>query len=355
MNCCTIIIDNSSLKDEFIRSSVLEYVYFVFYLMETLLKVMAFGFIMNKDAYLRDDWNKLDFFIIATAIINRIVSEYGISFRALRALRVLRPLKMIAKLKTLQVILESLFSALPLLADSFLILSFCYLLYAIAGLQLFSGLLKKRCIIPTTGLIVSKDALCGNAQCGVGEICSKLLENPNFGIMNFDDIFSSFLNVFQIVTMDNWTKIMYSIQKTFTNFISVYFLSLVIIGGLFIVNLTLAIIKYKFSNIKTSENEATKKKLIMSFDYLELRRKKIWIPYKLRLSIKNSLKNPNDKVSIKSAKLERKKNNDSPTNISSFIKNRLSKFTDDMASYVKELRKSTLKLGKILELIKYLK
>jgi hypothetical protein len=39
---------------------------------------------------------------------------------------------------------------------------------------------------------------------------------------------------------------MYAIQKSFTNFISVYFLALIVIGGYFLVNLTLAVIKIKF-------------------------------------------------------------------------------------------------------------
>lgn len=352
MNCCTIIIDNSNLTDGATETTIFvkfDTFYFAFYITELLLKVIGLGFIMNKGAYLSDDWNKLDFFIISTAIINRVVSEYGINLRAVRALRVLRPLKMIATLKSLQTILESLFSALPLLADSFLILCFCYLLYALAGLQLFAGLLKKRCIYQITGLIVSKDALCGNVQCGEDQICGKLLENPNFGLMNFDDIFYSFLNVFQIVTMDNWTSIMYSIQKTFTNFVSVYFLSLVIIGGLFIVNLTLAIIKYKFSNIKTTDNddiERKKKNLIVTYDYLKLKNKKFWVPYKHRDSMNQGLKSSLEKLSIKTAKSSKKSNNIFSIHLLSQLKTEIGKFTKEVGSYAKEIGKGTLQLGK---------
>lgn len=358
MNCITILIDNSG-KSSAIFSQI-DTFFFVFYLTELFLKVSALGFLLSPDAYLSDGWNKLDFLVILTAILNKIIADYGYNLPAIRALRVLRPLKVISNIKQLQRILESLFSALPLLADSFLILCFCYLLYALAGLQLFSGLLKKTCVFAETGLF-SAVTLCGNVACGPQEVCSKGLQNPKLGIMSFDDVFHSFLNVFQIVTMDNWTVIMYSMQKTFTNFVSVYFLSLVIIGGLFLVNLTLAIIKYKFSNIKTeplrtpavaAENLKEKRKET-AYDFLQLREKGVWPARKKSAVSLSSI----EKISTKSAKNSKKSNNLNifSMRILSNLRSELGKFTNEISSYANELGKATLQIGKTVGVGKLIK
>lgn len=353
-NCITILIDNSSLTGGPLTTLPilvkLDNFFFFFYIFELTIKVVALGFIMNNGAYLSSGWNILDFFIISTAIINKVTFEYGINLKSLRSLRVLRPLKILASLKKLQIILESLFSALPLLADSFLFLTFCYLLYALAGLQLFPGLLKKRCIYSITGLINPLDVLCGNVGCEQNQICSKLLKNPNYGLMSFDNLFYSFLNVFQIVTVDNWTSIMYSVQKTFSNYASIYFLSLVIIGGLFLVNLTLAIIKVKFSNLKNFEKKIKHTQKI--YDFLLLKEKKIWIPshnsnfYGLG-SINKKIIKTVDNDSAKSMKKNRiPRNIFSSDHLLSHLKSEIYKLTDGITSHVSEIGKAPDQIGK---------
>ena len=36
---------------------------------EYFLKVIAMGFIIGKNSYLRDNWNKLDFIVVATGLV----------------------------------------------------------------------------------------------------------------------------------------------------------------------------------------------------------------------------------------------------------------------------------------------
>ena len=67
------------------------------------------------------------------------------SLAALRVIRVLRPLRTIGRVSTLKIIITALFSAVPLLKDSLFFIIFFYILFAIAGLHLFDGALKKRC------------------------------------------------------------------------------------------------------------------------------------------------------------------------------------------------------------------
>ena len=49
---------------------------------------------------------------------------------------------------------------------------------------------------------VYNDNLCGTKSCSIGYVCVKGLNNPNFGVTNFDNVFNSFLAVFQCITLE---------------------------------------------------------------------------------------------------------------------------------------------------------
>lgn len=110
-----------------------------------VIKICALGFIIPRGSYLRDIWNILDFVIVVTSLLP-IVITINFSVNALRAIRVLRPLKTITKVKALKMIVSTLFYSFSLVMDSLYILTFVMIVFAIAGTQLFSGLLKLRCI-----------------------------------------------------------------------------------------------------------------------------------------------------------------------------------------------------------------
>jgi len=109
------------------------------------LKIFAYGFIFNKKAYLRDLWNVMDFVIVFTSLLPLVVN-IGFSVSALRAIRVLRPLRTITKVKALKMIVKTLFNSFSLVMDSLIILIFVMAVFAIAGMQLFSGDLKNTCM-----------------------------------------------------------------------------------------------------------------------------------------------------------------------------------------------------------------
>ena len=117
----------------------------------------------------------------------------------LRSFRVLRPLKTISGIEGLRIIVLALLKSVPLLRDALLVLGFFFLIFAIAGVQMFSGVLKRRCIDIDTGARHLEDLMCapdGGQNCPEGYFCGKMRENPNFGVTNFDNLFFSFITVF---------------------------------------------------------------------------------------------------------------------------------------------------------------
>ena len=55
--------------------------------------------------------------------------------------------------------------------------------------------------------------ICDNSgkgtPCPVGEFCVENWVGPNDGITSFDNIFAGMLTVFQVITNEGWTDIMY--------------------------------------------------------------------------------------------------------------------------------------------------
>lgn len=50
--------------------------------------------------------------------------------------------------------------------------------------------------------------------------CREYWPGPNFGITNFDNILFSVLTVFQCITMEGWTDILYNVSGTSVGFIA---------------------------------------------------------------------------------------------------------------------------------------
>ena len=202
LNSVFLMFDDPTTKSSDSISDKSEYYFLGIYTAEAIFKIFAMGFLFNKGAYLRDPWNFLDFVIIVSGYIP-FLFDSSVNLSVLRAFRVLRPLKTISTIKDLKILLSSLFSALPLLKDTLIILTFFYTIFAIAGLQLFMGVLKKRCINAEDGRKMpfpsgdesycSSDDSCG--VLGPTFVCSKMMSNPNWDFMNFDNFLWAYLQV----------------------------------------------------------------------------------------------------------------------------------------------------------------
>ena len=151
-------------------------------------------------------------------------------------------------------------NAIPLLRDSLLVLVFFFLVFAIAGCQLFTGALKNRCFSEETGVIDSTfTTFCGGGNsCRIGYYCAKSNENPSNGATNFDNVMFALLQVFQIVSMEGWTAIMVALMQSVGTWIVIYFYPIIFIGAFFLLNLTLAVIKAKFTEEMNNKNDSKK-------------------------------------------------------------------------------------------------
>ncbi|XP_005870365.1 PREDICTED: voltage-dependent L-type calcium channel subunit alpha-1D isoform X3 [Myotis brandtii] len=246
-----------------------EYAFLIIFTVETFLKIIAYGLLLHPNAYVRNGWNLLDFVIVIVGLFSVILEQLtketeggnhsggksgGFDVKALRAFRVLRPLRLVSGVPSLQVVLNSIIKAMvPLLHIALLVL-FVIIIYAIIGLELFIGKMHKTCFFADSDIVAEEDpapcAFSGNGrQCIVnGTECRSGWVGPNGGITNFDNFAFAMLTVFQCITMEGWTDVLYWVNDAIGwEWPWVYFVSLIILGSFFVLNLVLGVLSGEFS------------------------------------------------------------------------------------------------------------
>lgn len=165
---------------------------------------------------------------------------------------------MISQNQGLKLAVVSLFGALPAILNGMIVCFLIVFIYAIIGMSLFKGQFFK-C------RFVWERQDSQNNQELIQQIIDKY-ECVNYGgsweriQYNFDDIFSALFILFQIITTEGWLDVMFNGVDTrgkgFTQdynnrtYLSLYFLSFIIIGKIFIMNLFVGIVIDKYNRLK---------------------------------------------------------------------------------------------------------
>uniref|UniRef100_A0A8C4M1H9 Voltage-dependent N-type calcium channel subunit alpha n=1 Tax=Equus asinus asinus TaxID=83772 RepID=A0A8C4M1H9_EQUAS len=217
---------------------------------EAGIKILALGFVLHKGSYLRNGWNVMDFVVVLTGILATAGTDFDL--RTLRAVRVLRPLKLVSGIPSLQVVLKSIMKAMVPLLQIGLLLFFAILMFAIIGLEFYMGKFHKACFSNSTDADPVGDFPCGKEAparlCEGDTECREYWPGPNFGITNFDNILFAILTVFQCITMEGWTDILYNTNDAAGNTWNwLYFIPLIIIGSFFMLNLVLGVLSGEFA------------------------------------------------------------------------------------------------------------
>jgi Ca2+-binding EF-hand superfamily protein len=252
------------------------------FLVEFCSKVVAFGFWGKAPAYLSDNWNRLDFLCVVLSVpsLLAVVGVELLDFNgaAVRTLRVLKVLRTIRSHEGMRTLVTSLLRAMPLLLNVVYLLGFIFFIFGIMGVQFFAGIMHHRCyqvavsgpsmgkpVCTASGLGVQEPVAEGGTvrlcditggygrSCPAGYSChlldpcdkATLAEAPNSGFTQFDNIGYSFLTIFQSITLEGWSDIMYwTNEATGLGMVScIYFIMLILVGSMFVINLVLAVVQ----------------------------------------------------------------------------------------------------------------
>lgn len=108
---------------------------------EFILKHIAFGVVLHPRAYWRDPWNIMDGFIVIVGYIGILAEDLPQlkPLRAIRTMRALRPLRALRRFPGMKLAVNCLLGSIPLMIPMALVSLLFFLIFAILGLQLFSG------------------------------------------------------------------------------------------------------------------------------------------------------------------------------------------------------------------------
>ena len=260
-------------------------IYFtVAFCIEAALKIGAMGFLVGKHAYLKSVWNWLDFIVV----VSSLMESYLEGASMLRIFRLFRPLRALNNVKKMKLLVDTLFQSLAALSGIMGLAVFFFTIFAILGISQWRGLTHYRCRItefPVDGdwQVVPDDMqLCGEGirDCPVG-YCGSLIERNdtvgdltaiddlyrdsnifelNYGVTNFDHMGSAFLTIFQCITLEGWTTVMYIFQDVGSNVtIVLYFNACVIICSFFLLNLTIAVMLMEYEELEKANSTSTHK------------------------------------------------------------------------------------------------
>uniref|UniRef100_A0A3Q0TCE5 Voltage-dependent L-type calcium channel subunit alpha n=1 Tax=Amphilophus citrinellus TaxID=61819 RepID=A0A3Q0TCE5_AMPCI len=266
--CINIVEWKYPLDLSCIMQSFLEYIFLIIFTLECFLKIIAYGFVFHEGAYLRNCWNILDFVIVFMGLftlfmdtvnmVSGVPKEKGGGFdmKALRAFRVLRPLRLVSGVPSLQVVMNSILKAMLPLLHIALLVFLLVTIYAIMGLELFKCKMHKTCYYTDTNIYAMAEgelpapcAQAGNGRrCNNGSECRPGWEGPNNGITHFDNIGFAMLTVYQCITMEGWTKVLYWVNDAIGNeWPWLYFVTLILLGSFFVLNLVLGVLSGEFT------------------------------------------------------------------------------------------------------------
>uniref|UniRef100_A0A8C7L227 Ion transport domain-containing protein n=1 Tax=Oncorhynchus kisutch TaxID=8019 RepID=A0A8C7L227_ONCKI len=119
---------------------------YIFFALEMVVKMVALG-IFGRRCYLGDTWNRLDFFIVMSGMVEYSLDLQNINLSAIRTVRVLRPLKAINRVPSMRILVNLLLDTLPMLGNVLLLCFFVFFIFGIIGVQLWAGLLRNRCYL----------------------------------------------------------------------------------------------------------------------------------------------------------------------------------------------------------------
>merc|ERR1719362_661927 len=275
-NCIVMALDehlpNGDKTILAIQLEELEPVFMAIFTVEMVVKILADGFILHKGSYLRNPWNIMDFIVVVSGFLPYLIpaseedGESGPDLSTLRTFRVLRPLKLVSGVPSLQVVMSSIAKAIGPLANIALLLLFAVIIFAIVGLEFYAGALNRTCysLDDLEEMVFEGD---GGSPCFPGtpesapmgsftcdpetSICLEKWHGPNYGITSFDNIGLAMLTVFQCVSMEGWTPVLYSTNDAIGSaFNWVFFIPLIVVGSFFMLNLVLGVLSGEFAKEK---------------------------------------------------------------------------------------------------------
>ena len=194
------------------RLSFAHNVILMLFIIEAAIKIIAES--PRPWLYFKSGWNIFDFSLIVLALLP-MAAEYAMLGRVFRLLRVLR---LVNAFPELRLIVETLVRSIPSMFHITILMSLLFFIYAVLGYHLFHD------------------------------------HDPT----HWRNLGYALLTLFRIVTLEDWTDVMYKAMELSPAY-ALFFVSFVVIGTFVVVNLFIAVVinnldEAKYAHLKKLEN-----------------------------------------------------------------------------------------------------
>ncbi len=230
--CIVLMLENPDWAQIFVWQcvfSAFEMAFLVVFFVEMVLKLVAFGVVAHKGAYLRSGWNILDFAVVVVSIVAAALSYLlAVDLGFLRAFRAFRAFRLMGRFARTRTVVVVFLKSIPQVVNVIVFSMALWLIFAIMvrrlplhlvvtashpqhpppqGCQLFQGQLgacndqavqnKTQCVgtyvNPVTGLSTAR-----------------VWSNPVWG--NFDNVGMALYSIFPMIGVSGWNDKMYALQ-----------------------------------------------------------------------------------------------------------------------------------------------
>ena len=222
----------------------------------------------------------------------------------MRTFRLMRPLRSLTTMPSMKILISTLLASVAQLGGVLVLALFFFTIFAILGISLWIGSIHRRCRLtqfPVDGDWVADPELttlcsaynvcptnrwCGSlreahrayetgnkdyfidysTECDDNPKCTNKvkslnrdteIEDLNFGYSSFDNIYVSFLTIFQCVTLEGWIDITNIYKDAYSpHFVNFYFLLCIVVCSFFVLNLTIAVMLIKYEELDKSEKSS---------------------------------------------------------------------------------------------------
>lgn len=223
-----ILTDPYSIKTIYVLNTTISFIYVA----ECLIKIITYGFVIGKNTYLSENFNRFDFMIVMLSLIDLSLEYYkvGISLgtiKVFRAMRALRPLKLISKDKGMKLVVNSLLLSIPNLVNVLMIFLLFLSVFAILSVQILSGKLSS--CSPASISLSHEDmcvqfnqtwnGTCSNHQKHIMKKSECLIAGGNWTTPsnNYNNIGHALTTFFEISTLETWPEVMFAAVDSSNN------------------------------------------------------------------------------------------------------------------------------------------
>ncbi len=210
-----ILINALVISLETIPSVVADYQFWLTLVNHVVLGVFAIEIVMKMIAlspaplrYFKDGWNCFDF----TVVVLCLIPASGSFATLARLVRLLRVVRLISVFPELRLIVDTLIRTVPSMAHVALLMGLIFFIYGVAGYHLFHDI------------------------------------DPE----HWRNLPVSLLTLFRIVTLEDWTDVMYAAMQA-KPWAWIYFISFVVVGTFVVVNLFIAIVLNNLDEAKAEK------------------------------------------------------------------------------------------------------